>query len=406
MTSALFIYRKVLVPDTAAIASNVPNVLKDTQPETNMILDNMNHTDRYTLYGAAFGVCFPVLSTFFDSWIMFGSVGVPYLIQAQTNQPLLWVIDSAPVFLGLFARMGGKHYDKLKVSEEEREKLMQVLQQDNDELEDKIAARTDELRHSMELAQQATRVKSEFLATISHELRTPMNGVLGMGQLLKGTTLDETQKQYVDIVLKSGGNLLTIIDDMLDFSRLENKQLELSIVPMDLKAAVKDACAAIEKKCREKSLELIYEFPDTVAHYVLGDAVRVHQVLMNLLDNAVKYTEKGEIRVAVTCPAQGTRQASYMISVSDTGQGIQPELMKSLFNGFTRGDSGTSRKHGGMGLGLAISKQLVRQMGGEIGVNSEVGKGSTFWISVRFDLVEDAGSDGMTIKPKNKTSQQ
>lgn len=353
-----------------------------------MFLSNSTYANQYTFYGVVFGISFPLFSTLFDSWYVLGGVSFSHIVQAQLEHPLLWVIDTAPLFLGLFARIGGMHYDKLKVSEQEREKLLQALQHDNDELELIVEGRTIELRHAMELAEQAAKTKSEFLATVSHELRTPLNGILGMGQLLKGTKMMEMQEQYVDIILKSGGSLLAIIDDMLDFSRLENKQLALAKTPMDLKSTVKDACVKIEKQCHEKSISLNCEYADDLPFYVIGDAVRIHKLLVNLLENAVKFTNKGSITVAVNCPLYEQGQASFMISVTDTGQGIDPLLMKKLFNSFTQGDATVTRKHGGMGLGLAICKQLVRLMNGEIGVNSEVGKGSTFWINLKLELVQ------------------
>lgn len=368
-----------------------------------MIFETLNHAQRYTLYGAAFGVCFPLFSTVFDSWLLFDSIAPADLLRSQINQPLLWVIDSAPLFLGWFARLGGRHYDKLKVSEAEREKLLQSVQDENDALEVRINERTDELRHAMQQAQQAAKAKSEFLANVSHELRTPMNGILGMGQLMKGTALNEQQTQYVDVMLKSGESLLTIINDMLDFSRLENRQMELSMLPMDLKAAIKEACAGIEKKCLEKSITLTCEYPDNIPHYVVGDAVRIHQVLMNLLDNAVKYTERGDIHVTVNSPVHNGKLVPFMISISDSGQGIKQALMKSLFNSFTQGDSGTARKHGGMGLGLAICKQMVRLMGGEIGVNSVEGRGSTFWVSLRLELAEQSHSANLPGQQAGET---
>ncbi len=227
-------------------------------------------------------------------------------------------------------------------------------------------------------AEAASRAKSQFLANISHEIRTPMNGVLGLLELLKTTPLSKRQGNYVTMALSSGVALLNVINDVLDFSKIEAGQMELNIEDFDLPQSVEEAVGFFSEQAEAKGIELLCHILPDVPKCIRGDVVRLRQVLINLIGNAVKFTESGEIVTRVSVHADHESSVSLRFEVSDTGIGIPPEAQLKIFDSFSQADASTTRKFGGTGLGLSIAKQLVGMMGGEIGVSSEAGKGSTF----------------------------
>ncbi|MET3794621.1 response regulator [Aquamicrobium terrae] len=239
-------------------------------------------------------------------------------------------------------------------------------------------ARTAE---SLKRAEEADRAKSEFLANMSHEIRTPMNGVLGMAELLANTDLTARQKTFTDVIVKSGHALLTIINDILDFSKINAGQLTLSPAPFRLAEAVEDVATLVSARVAEKNLELIVRVDPRLPPFVVGDAGRFRQIVTNLLGNAVKFTEKGHVLVDVSGEIVND-VAMLKVSVEDTGIGIPAEKLQSVFEKFAQVDSSSTRRHEGTGLGLAIGARLVELMGGEMGVSSELGRGSVFWFSV------------------------
>jgi signal transduction histidine kinase/DNA-binding response OmpR family regulator len=273
----------------------------------------------------------------------------------------------------------------------------QALKEANETLEARVARRTAELAASREEALAAARAKAAFLATMSHEIRTPLNGVVGMSTLLAETPLDAEQRDYLQTIRLSSDQLLAVINDVLDFSKIESGKLDLEIEPLGVRAAVEEACDIAAPRAREKGLELIIDVADegeaAVPAAIKGDITRLRQVLINLVNNAVKFTPAGEVTVHVRrrgTDAQGRCVLEFR--VSDSGIGISPARIGALFEAFTQVDASTTRKYGGTGLGLAICKRLVELMGGELGVESELGKGSTFWFTVPAEPTELAPS--------------
>ncbi|TQI78883.1 Hpt sensor hybrid histidine kinase [Serratia fonticola] len=272
----------------------------------------------------------------------------------------------------------------------------------HEEMQQNIDQATSDLRETLEQmeiqnveldlakkrAQEAARIKSEFLANMSHELRTPLNGVIGFTRQMLKTDLSATQTDYLQTIERSANNLLTIINDVLDFSKLEAGKLVLEHIPFALRETLDEVIVLLAPSAHEKGLELTLDVQNDVPEQVIGDSLRLQQVITNLLGNAIKFTETGNIDIRVELRNQLERQVELEVQIHDTGIGISERQQSQLFQAFRQADASISRRHGGTGLGLVITQKLVKEMGGDINFHSQLNRGSTFWFHITLDLNE------------------
>jgi len=252
----------------------------------------------------------------------------------------------------------------------------------------------ESLEATKEKAEVANQAKSEFLANMSHEIRTPLNGIIGMSELLGGTDLTQKQRDYLSLLKSSGKALMFLINDILDFSKIEAGKLDLEEIPFNIDQVIAEVAQIFEDQIKEKEIDLIVNIDKSIPPNLAGDPLRLRQVLVNLVSNAVKFTDKGNIQITAEARLTETDRTEVLFRIADTGLGIDADIQNKLFNAFTQADGSTTRRYGGTGLGLAISKRIVNMMSGNIWLKSELGRGSTFSFTVRLKNIADtAASD-------------
>lgn len=332
------------------------------------------------------------------SWWLAGRLAAPLRALAKTATALQQgqavsfevVPDQADEIRALSQALCDMH-DKLRLQ-------MSELAAHRDELEARVAQRTEQLRQALDKAEAATRAKSAFIANMSHEIRTPMNAIMGTTYLMQQSALQPGQAARLQTVQQAAEHLLQIINDILDLSKIEAGMLSLASEDFDLDALLQRTLGLVADRAREKGISLS-EVHEGCPAYLRGDAMRLSQILINLLSNAVKFTEQGEVRVLVRAESTSPEGVRLRMEVHDTGLGIAADKLDSLFNAFVQADESTTRRYGGTGLGLAITRSLAELMGGQIGVISTPGRGSVFWCTVSLQTASTVAASPMPLAP-------
>lgn len=338
--------------------------------------DTRSYQQQFALYGIIVGLIFPIVGTLIECSIRFGFFEISHLWECQSQNPLLWIIDTAPLFLGLLAAFGGKQMDKVK----ER----------NLELNEKYT----QMNVLRQMADSANKAKSEFLATMSHEIRTPLSAIIGYNNLLKESALMDEQKHFVDTIGIATENLLVIINDILDSSRLEAGMVVLENKTFSLQQLVQNVVRICNDRAVSKGLKIILTYDNSIPAYLEWDATRLSQILLNLMSNAIKFTGQGQVELKVEGLNRSSRGIRLRFAVKDTGIGIRKENLDRIFQRFTQEDVSTSRIYGGTGLGLHIVRSLLELFQGKLEVSSQPGSGSEFSFEIELpyavEIITDA----------------
>ncbi len=354
---------------------------------------SLNAAKTYGLIGAAFGLSFPILGTAFQCQWQAGHIDLATIRLVQATSPLLWIIDTAPLFLGLFAYFAGARQDRITAINHTLEERVAAqtenLRKANASLQREVQARIareGELVEAYEEAQAGTRAKDKFISSVSHELRTPLSGILGMADELLESELTAEQRESLTVLSYSAANLLAIINDMLDLAKAAANKLELhprDFAPAELLGSVH---AAVRNQVATKRLSFEIRQPDTLPPMLHGDPVRLYQILLNLVGNAVKFTDSGGVIVEVHVPRCTATECALRITISDTGIGITPEYQQQIFEDFTQVHADTSARYGGTGLGLSITRQLVELHRGELTLESVPDQGTVFTVNLTLPV--------------------
>ncbi|HEX6549849.1 MAG TPA: response regulator [Gammaproteobacteria bacterium] len=331
----------------------------------------LEQTSRYAIYGTGIAAVGVIVGTLLVAWYQHGGLSIDAIALAQTGDVGLWALDGMPFFFAAWGQYAS----------------IQLARQADSVIENS----TRDLRDALQRAEYTSQAKSDFFAKVSHELRSPINGILGMSDLLMGGRLDGEQQKRVQVIHSAAGDLLNLINDILDYSRIEAGKLQLESIEFDVHECIEGAVMLLAQQAQAKGLELTVVVQPDMPRRLIGDPGRLRQMIINLLSNAIKFTERGEVVLSAKLLArQPDGLIMIRIEVADTGIGVSRKALPGLFQPYTQSSSATTRKHGGTGLGLAITRELAETMHGDVGAESEEGRGSRFWFSVRLNVPEHA----------------